>query len=604
MRLIKKIEVNYYRSLYKAALNNVGDLNVVFGRNDSGKSNLLRALNLFFNGKTDAVHGFDFALDMSDPRKREAREAKGRQFLWIKITFDVPENYHGALGKTIAVKKQWNRDGKVNQTEQPALPTKGKKARLTRFLNDIDFTYIPAVKDLEVYADLIERLYGAAAQTDTLQDATRDFIAAISGETSDLTAQLTTMLGAPARIRPPTDMKRLFRNLDFAHGADNHSLLRQKGDGIKARYLPELLHFINENEARSKFYIWGFEEPENSLDLGAATREAQRFAEFAARGDVQVFITSHSPAFYLAEATNAHVRRFFISKQEKNEGKEMTPPNAVAKIDTVEDAEHSMERAGLLQLPFVIRQMEEQKSELAARTAEAEILKTTLATLQKPTLLVEGIHDVTVFIGALERLGRAKAIEVKELGGSPDTVHGLIKALLAQGGLKPAAPTLFLYDNDKAGRKAAKALTKVPIGENPVALENRAFVWTLPMGETFKRFLHEYDIQENQAFFTAEFLFPGEDAAGLCWELVEERDDDDDIEKWKNEIHNSYFRSLEQSKYTNLARAEPGASAWLYARGVPDSLKELFAHRASEAGWNTEEVDEIVRVVADKLLDG
>jgi len=75
MRLIKKIEVRYLRSLYELNLDRAGDLNVVFGRNDSGKSNLLRAMNLFFNGKTEPYQPFDFALDMSDPRKAETRSA-------------------------------------------------------------------------------------------------------------------------------------------------------------------------------------------------------------------------------------------------------------------------------------------------------------------------------------------------------------------------------------------------------------------------------------------------------------------------------------------------------------------------------------------------
>ncbi|PHS21867.1 MAG: hypothetical protein COA84_14590 [Robiginitomaculum sp.] len=605
MKLIKKIEVYYYRSLYKATLNNVGDLNVIFGRNDSGKSNLLRALNLFFNGKIDSGHDFDFSLDMSDPRKKEAREAKGRQFLWIRITFNVPENYEGALGKTIAIKKQWNRDGKVNQVEQPALPSVGKKARLTRFLNDIDFTYIPAVKDIEVYSDLIERLYGAAAETDTLQNATRDFIAAISGETSDLTTQLTDMLGAPASIRPPTDMKRLFRNLDFAQGIDNHSLLRQKGDGIKARYLPELLHFINENEVRSKFYLWGFEEPENSLDLGAATTEAKRFAEFASCNDVQIFITSHSPAFYLAEAENVAANRFFISKQEYNDSNEMVPPNAAERIDEIEDAERVMDRAGLLQLPFVIRQMEVQKTELEEYKEKAEVLRNTLLTLNQPTLFVEGSHDVTLFSSALRRMEHDHNIAVRPLNGTPGTVKGLFKALLANGGVNPAAPTLFLYDNDEAGRDAARALTGKSVGEEPAVFSDTVFVWTLPMSVNFKQFLDEYSIQEKQAIFTAEFLFPVVDANNFCLEFIEMNQENQQISKWKSTIHNKYFETLKnQQTVVSLLNAEPGTAPWLYARGVPNLAKEEFTNRAIEEGWNTADIDGIINVVADRLLNG
>lgn len=314
MKIIKKIEVNYLRSLYSATLDDAGDLNVVFGRNDSGKSNLLRALNLFFNNQTEPGRQFDFDLDMSDRRKQEARDAKGRQFIWIKITFNLPSNYHASLGTEIAIKKQWNRDGDVSQTVFPSVDSAGKQARLTRFFNEIDFTYIPAIKDLNVYADLIERMYGAASETAALREATSTFVNAIEGQTTVLSRQLTTLFGAPARLAPPTEMSQLFRNLDFAHGEDGHSLLRQKGDGVKARHIPELLRYINGNETRKKFFFWGFEEPENSLDLGAAEAEAIRFSEFAQRPDTQIFITSHSPAFYLAaDHATAAIRRFFIT---------------------------------------------------------------------------------------------------------------------------------------------------------------------------------------------------------------------------------------------------------------------------------------------------
>ena len=48
MRLISEIEIGYFRSIYKINISNIGDMAVFFGRNDSGKSNILRALNLFF----------------------------------------------------------------------------------------------------------------------------------------------------------------------------------------------------------------------------------------------------------------------------------------------------------------------------------------------------------------------------------------------------------------------------------------------------------------------------------------------------------------------------------------------------------------------------
>lgn len=70
MQLIHSIEVAYFRSIYKFQLNDLSDVNVLFGRNDSGKSNVLRALNLFFDGKTNPDQAFDFVRDFSHADKQ------------------------------------------------------------------------------------------------------------------------------------------------------------------------------------------------------------------------------------------------------------------------------------------------------------------------------------------------------------------------------------------------------------------------------------------------------------------------------------------------------------------------------------------------------
>lgn len=601
MILLQKIEINYLRSLYSATLDDVGDLNIVFGRNDSGKSNLLRALNLFFNGKVDPGTWLDFELDMSDRRKQEARDAKGRQFIWIKVTFRVPENYRNSLGDVISVKKQWNRDGDVSQTVFPSLDTAGKQARLTRLLNEINFSYIPAIKDMNVYADLIERMYGAAAETTTLREATNRFVDAIEGQTTSLSEQLAKLFGAPARLAPPTEMSKLFRSLDFSHGEDRHSLLRQKGDGVKARHLPEILRFINENELKKRFYLWGFEEPENSLDLGAAEAEARRFAKFSERFDTQIFITSHSPAFYLSSAENSStIRRFFITKQIKSTGDEMLPKNAASLIDKLEDAEAKMEQAGLLQLPFVIRQMGEQRRALQDQQQEAEKLRKKLSELQQPTLFVEGKHDVEMFDLSLKRLGKDASIALKPLGGTPQSVDALLSSVIEQGGINSSSLAFFLFDDDKAGRGAYRKLCKGTPGQEPSKIQDRAFAWTIPWTETFKKFARKNNITREQAFFTGEFLYPAEEAAEICLELINALGRNK-FSDWFSTINGDYWPHLGQKKCYELLQAKEGSVDWFYARGVPDSLKGQFANKAREQGLSTEYIDEITGKILGQI---
>ncbi|MBY0350957.1 AAA family ATPase [Tabrizicola sp.] len=577
MQLIKKIEVNYLRSIYSASLDNIGDLNLFFGRNDSGKSNILRALNLFFNDQVEPGQYFDFQLDMSDLRKKKAAEAKGRQFIWIKLTLRVPENYQKSLGEEVMVKKQWNRDGEVTFTSSPQF-SGGKSGRLSRFFNEIDFTYIPAIKDISVYADLIERMYASASENSEMLAATQDFILAIGRQTDTLTKQLSKIFGGKAALAPPTDMATLFRNLDFAHGDDGHSLFKQKGDGVKARHLPELLRFINENALRKKFFIWGFEEPENSLDLSAAAEEARRFSAFSARLDTQIFITSHSPAFYLAPSEGqSEVRRFFVEKQLLDDDGEVRPNRAASPIDNLSAADDLMSAAGLLQLPFVIRKLKEQQTSREVLEKEAAKLRELLDSVQRPTLFVEGKHDLGYYPKLLSFYGVKSSIDIRQLGGTPNNLNSFLSAVEQAGGMSKSAPKLFLFDNDASGRSALKAIagnSANTTGKVANKVGENIFVATLPFDRpSFLDFMQSGSVSPDRIKFPFELMFLDDE----CLDLIKKHSSKD--EDWLDHIHEEYFRQNQKCS-VKLLKHPVGTAGWLYARMVPDHLKDRYLSSA------------------------
>ncbi len=57
---IREVQIKRFRSINEITFI-PNDLSVIVGDNDCGKSNVLRALNLFFNGHTDPGEKFDFA---------------------------------------------------------------------------------------------------------------------------------------------------------------------------------------------------------------------------------------------------------------------------------------------------------------------------------------------------------------------------------------------------------------------------------------------------------------------------------------------------------------------------------------------------------------
>lgn len=257
-------------------------------------------------------------------------------------------------------------------------------------------------------------------------------------------------------------------------GEEGHSLLLQKGDGIKARHIPELLRFINEMEASKKYFIWGFEEPENSLDLEAAAAEAGNFANIAARPDTQIFISSHSPAFYLAESSRgrrAEIKRYFITKQMKEVvSGDVLPPDAVREIENLDDAEEAMANASLQHLPFLIRKWDEKNKTIQELKSRVDTLRN-MFNSGKPIVFVEGASDELVLkkaFGTLEpQSSNLITFETKPTGAGVNFVVDMLSAwrsLHKHDKSKPKAVGIVDDDADdeQAAAKRSQDWNRVP----------------------------------------------------------------------------------------------------------------------------------------------
>ena len=76
MLKIKHIRIKNFRSIVDLSIKTT-EMNIFVGLNDAGKSNVLKALNLFFNGETEPGVKYDFETDYSKyapVRKKKARE--------------------------------------------------------------------------------------------------------------------------------------------------------------------------------------------------------------------------------------------------------------------------------------------------------------------------------------------------------------------------------------------------------------------------------------------------------------------------------------------------------------------------------------------------
>jgi predicted ATPase len=481
MRYISRIELTGFRSMHKAQVEDIQDFSVIFGKNDSGKSNVLRALNLFFNGETSPGQEFDPDLDICSDETR--------QRAMIKIWF-AENNRYRSVGDDFWVRKTWSQKG-----EEPAVLRSDRDkpiAKASQFLSNFTFHYIPAIKSDSIFEHLLGAVYSFLTEDAEFLASLEGFASNVRKRTDNLTASLRANAGIDSHLAPPTDLESLFRTLDFRTGRDNrYSLLRQRGDGIKMRHIPELLSFISDN-TEGRFHIWGFEEPENSLEFAAALEETEVFRRHAVKH--QIFVTSHSPAFYNLEGDQ--VRRFYVSK------------SSDTGLSTVEPVKLHEEPASLMSESRVLVQMASRLKDLRAELDELDRLREEVAKREDPILFVEGKSDKIILDAAIASLPPADRPNLSVISAGGTTK---MNALSSEGVILDrlsSSPVLVLVDNDGEGRSVCPA-KKARAAPGTWHRSHNGTTWALlPFSSEYKRAMDAVQNSEENWDFTIEHIFP------------------------------------------------------------------------------------------------
>jgi predicted ATP-dependent endonuclease of OLD family len=264
MILIESIEIKYFRSFSdkKVSIENIGDLNIFSGSNDSGKSNVLRALNLFFKNETGPGISFDIDKDLSKihwlksnarvVEKRNIGQKEVRQkdlYVDIKIHFSLSEKHGGMLPKKFFVSRRWTK-AKHNpphqnsnidtryRIEKGVLTTSQKNAllgQLTQFLHKIEFRYVPAVKDKLFFKHLYKELQGRLLEREMskIKDKSDELQDVIKVETKELFDEFKKSTGLDASFLLLEES-----TIDFSKSVEVETIgnifLTNRGDGIQA----------------------------------------------------------------------------------------------------------------------------------------------------------------------------------------------------------------------------------------------------------------------------------------------------------------------------------------------------------------------------------
>lgn len=408
MKLIESITIRYFRSVYTITIPKCGDMTVLTGKNDVGKSNILKALNLFFNQQSDYSTRFSFENDYSLLRREEVRKdtIRGQRFISITIRFNRGERMPNSLPPSFSVTRRWDMHSQqYKQTTDAVARMKvfaekyGMKfsekttvTNLSSFLNKIRFVYIPAIKDASVFngsvnilqESLFDKKYKAI-----LDGPISEANETVKGIVQELQNDFYMATGIANFVELPN-------TLNFARGLIQINTetnggripIDMRGDGIRTHYIPKILNYVAQRS--NHLYIWGFEEPENSYEYRRCIQVAEEFENTYSKHS-QVFITSHSPAFF----NNSNEEKAVIHVGYEN--------NRTIIIDNVHDLD---EELGYIELyrEFLERVKDLEKENSLHRREKAKLLEEIEAN-STPVLLTEGKTDAALLKIAIQKLG-------------------------------------------------------------------------------------------------------------------------------------------------------------------------------------------------------
>jgi hypothetical protein len=317
MITIRDIEIGRFRSIRDAKLSGLQDFSVLAGLNNSGKSNFLRALNLFFTGRPEP----DVPFNLSREYYRGELLAKRRKNIRIAVHFTLPKafRFRGGLkpveqllDREFTITKEWGfRQTEttvyLNHSGTPLSPEDVLK--VTQFLALISFRYVPnrvvpteiIRKEQQALRDvLVRRLAKFKTQTAEVFKGLETTAESLVGAVSDDIVRFAPDI---KKVRLATAASLADLAFQFGYkleegGAEMDET--EQGSGMQSLLMFETLHLIDRDYFQQfgwkQAAVWAVEEPESSLNTALEARTAHFLSRVAKEqgGRLQIIGTTHS----------------------------------------------------------------------------------------------------------------------------------------------------------------------------------------------------------------------------------------------------------------------------------------------------------------------
>ncbi len=337
---ISTIQIRNYRSIKDAKIA-LGDMTVLLGKNNEGKSNLLMAVNVAITtlqeyanmrqrrvlitrySLRDEIYRWerDYPISEQKGKKRDKKTVFVLEFvLDDKEIVEFKKNIGNQLNGTLQIKIVFEKDKKASvsvvKQGKGSKPLNEKSQRVAKYIAEhIEYNYIPAVRTVDHTMEIINDQITARLQEERDKKDYLDALNVITGIErkilSSLSGEIQTALGeflpdVNSVTLTSEDLGMMIRRRQeyvFMIDDGEETNLRNKGDGVKSLVAMSLLK--NKKTIPNTASVIAIEEPESHLHPSAI--DALRKSILALSQKSQVVVTTHNPQFVNRNAINSNV---------------------------------------------------------------------------------------------------------------------------------------------------------------------------------------------------------------------------------------------------------------------------------------------------------
>lgn len=464
---LSRITIDGFRSLRNIEITGIGDLNVIIGKNDCGKSNVLKSLDLFFNNAIDGEK-----LNWETDFNTTYLKAKGKRYpscITIGVEFTFSEKYSSSklykkireeFGNQLYLEKKYFQ-GKQElhyRIEKRKLLLLDEKddhySQIFDLISYVHYLYIPINKDESwlkesfIFSDIKNRFMDGWGKSGSSQKQIRELRAKIQVLLNDLKMNVDIGMKEVTKnfkdlfpeyrkvtFRTPANANELFSLLDIEITSSENitTILGSRGSGVQSASVPLLLFYVDAGKqliARNSLYIpiWGIEEPESFQHDDLANSLASVFYEKISP-KIQVMMTTHSH-YYLR---SQNMKNIHLLKLE----------SGFSKLAETKDEW------------FVY--FEDILNEIGSVNISSDLFHILKTEKDKKFIVFEGIYDIQIFEKAKE-LNKEVADYYKDyiaINGDGGNLPGKVKILDQSGN-----QVIVCVDDDEDGRKYIRELEK------------------------------------------------------------------------------------------------------------------------------------------------